>query len=121
MEVLCKMFPIPQKASSCISHTITNSKIKALPLEWFENYFTDRKQIIQLKQFSNDVKEVKGSTPKLITIGVPQGSVLRAILFTGDLQKYLKIFCHSVMNAEDTVLEQVVAIKRRFRLISYFL
>lgn len=100
------------KAFDCLSHNMIISKIRALgvkgtAIKWFESYLTGRKQIVELKQVQNGVSEVKVSTEKLITRGVPQGSVLGPvlfILFTGDLQNYLKDFCHSIMYADDTVL-----------------
>ena len=62
-----------RKAFDSVDHEILISKLesyglKDIELEWFRNYLTARKQLVSFR------KEI--SHPCLITLGVPQGSIL---------------------------------------------
>ena len=68
------------------------------PFDWFRNYLTDRKQLVSFR------KEI--SDPCLITLGVPQGSILGPFLFVlsvNDLPIDLER-CQILMYADDTVM-----------------
>ena len=67
------------KASDTIDHSILLSKlsfygIRGTALEWYRNYLSNRKQFVCI-----DGKE---SSPKSLTCGIPQGSLLAPLLFS---------------------------------------
>lgn len=67
-------------------------------LSWFESYLSSRMQICQYNG--------KISSPKLVPLGVPQGSVLGPLLFIlyiNDMKKAIK-YCDINLFADDTVL-----------------
>ena len=47
--------------------------VRGLPLSWFKSYLNSRMQSVKLKNIM--------SNENLITCGVPQGSILRSVLF----------------------------------------
>ena len=66
------------KAFDTIDHHILlknlqSCRIRGLPLKWFENYLTNRKQYV--------VVDGIASTQSNVTYGIPQGSVLGPLLF----------------------------------------
>lgn len=92
-----------KKAFDCVDHTILLSKlnkcgIRGVVLNWFESYLRKRKQCVKIK---NSYSELG-----IINVGVPQGSVLGAILFL----IYINDLCNANLNgnitsfADDTAL-----------------
>ena len=92
-----------RKAFDSVDHEILISKLesyglKDIELDWFRNYLTDRKQLVSFR------KEI--SDARLITLGVPQGSILGPflfVLFVNDLPIDLER-CQILMYADDTVM-----------------
>ena len=85
-----------RKAFDMVDTEILTKKIqwfgmKNMPLSWFENYLTDRKQTVQFK--------TKQSEERRVNCGVPQGSILGLlplILYVNDLPKVCskpRLFC----------------------------
>ena len=64
-----------QKAFDTVNHTILLGKLRAVGLAetWFDSYLTGRNQVV-------DIDGVH-SEPREFTCGVPQGSILGALLF----------------------------------------
>ena len=92
-----------KKAFDCVQHPLLLDKLANLGvgervLNWVESYLTDRKQ----KVFANNVY----SSARLITQGIPQGSVLGPlfyIIYANDIAKIVKN-CEVALYADGTVL-----------------
>ena len=74
----CGIFVDLQKAFDTVNHNILLAKlnyygIRGLPLRWFESYLSNRTQFVSIDGFA--------STTKVISSGVPQGSILGPLLF----------------------------------------
>ena len=91
------------KAFDTIDHTILINKLAyygldQIPIKWFSSYLSNRYQSVQI--------DGSNSTKKLITTGVPQGSVLGPLLFI----IYINDLCNAtdkfnpVLFADDTTL-----------------
>ena len=92
-----------QKAFDSVDHWILLEKIKHYGFKgkangWIKSYLTKRKQFVQVKKSESNIK--------LISSGVPQGSVLGLLLFLiyiNDLQNCLK-YSRSYIFADDNAL-----------------
>ena len=97
------MFLDLTKAFNTLHHemfltTLTDFGLSNSSICWFKAYLTDRTQSIYI----NDVK----SDPKPTLYGVPQGSILRPLLFImyiNDLRSVVK-YCKVHLYADDTLL-----------------
>ena len=102
-EVTGSVFIDLAKAFDTVDHDILISKLKNYgvcdeSLQWFENYFSGRKQLVCIDSQSSEELE--------ITSGVPQGSILGPLLFIvyiNDLPRSLK-HCSVNMYADDTAI-----------------
>ena len=77
-ETSVRIFLDLSKAFDTANHNILFDKlehygIRGLPLQWIKSYLTDRLQFVQFNDHC--------STPKSITCGVPQGSILGPLFF----------------------------------------
>ena len=90
------------KAFDTVNHSIIIAKlrhygIRGIALEWFKNYLTNRKQMVK---FNNTI-----SSKEKVTCGIPQGSVLRPLVFLiymNDIHKCSKILSF-ILFADDTI------------------
>ena len=91
-----------QKAFDTVDHEILLKKldyygVKGLANKWFRSYLTNRQQFVSINGFNSSMKTVN--------YGVPQGSVLRPLLFLlyiNDLNKAIKFSTNHF--ADDTNL-----------------
>ena len=102
-ELTVSVYIDAMKAFDTVNHEILLKKIKYFGItgknaRWIKSYLSDRKQCT----YANDIL----SDEKLITCGVPQGSVcgpLLFLLYINDISKVLKN-CKVSLYADDTVL-----------------
>ena len=74
----CGIFIDLKKALDTVNHDIFLLKLehngmRGTALNWFKSYLSNRKKFVHLNGFNSEMKDVSS--------GVPQGSVLRPILF----------------------------------------
>ena len=92
-----------RKAFNTVSHNLILSKLECLgirdmPLNWFRSYLANRKQYTCVNGVDSDMK--------ILDCGVPQGSLLRVLLFQlqiNDMNTCIK-FCNSILYADDTTI-----------------
>ena len=102
-EVSIGVFIDLSKAFDTLNHTILLEKlehygIRGLPLLWFKDYLSNRKQFVLLNNTSSQMRR--------ITCGVPQGSILGPLLFilyVNDMINCSKLL-HFILFADDTNL-----------------
>ena len=86
---MCGIFVDLQKALDTVDHEILLSKldyygIRSIANKWFETYLCNRKQYLSINGFK--------SNTSTLTCGVPQGSVLRPLLF----RTYINDLCDAI-------------------------
>ena len=102
-EITIAVYIDAMKAFDTVNHEILLKKLKYFGIKgknakWIKNYLANRKQCT----FANDIT----SDQKVISCGVPQGSVcgpLLFLLYINDISKVLK-HCKVSLYADDTVL-----------------
>ena len=102
-ESVLGLFLDLSKAFDCIDHSILLCKlnfygIRGSALKWFHSYLSNRKQYVCIDNFNSQYRN--------ISVGVPQGSNLRPLLFLiyiNDLQ-YVSNILSVLLFADDTSL-----------------
>ena len=101
--ITASVFLDSSKAFDTVDHNILLHKLKLIGLDskslnWFESYLSNR---LQKTSISNTL-----SSPLLVSVGVPQGSILGPLLFTIYVNEMPNIIkhCKIILYADDTLL-----------------
>ena len=101
-QIICVAYFDIAKCFNCIDHAILSQKIKGYGIDgnelaWFTSYLSNRLQTTTING--------KKSSPHLINLGVPQGSVLGPLLFLLYLNDLPNITSSSInLYADDTCI-----------------
>ena len=93
-----------RKAFDTVDHAVLLDKLSNLGIVadkehgWFMDYLSNRTQVVEFQGVT--------STPEAISVGVPQGSILRPLLFILHINDLPVVVseCNILMYADDTVL-----------------
>lgn len=84
MGIFCDL----SKAFDMVQHSLILEKlehygVRGTPLKWFQSYLNNRQQLVEIKYQNFETKKLEThfSESRLITCGVPQGSILGPLLF----------------------------------------
>ena len=114
----CGIFIDLRKAFDTINRKILISKlehygIRGVPLQRFESYVSERKQYVYLNGHSSDLRK--------ISCGVPQGSVLRPLLFLAYINDFPNISrtLNFILFADDTnIYHEADSLKKLERVVN---
>ena len=116
-QSVCDVFIDLQKAFDTVNHnillnTLSHYGTRDTANNWFSSYFANRNQFVTINGFCSDLQNIQ--------LGVPQGSVLGALLFLlymNDLQNAIK-FSSTFHFDDDTCILKKILLIRSIKLLS---